>query len=75
MFKTRADKANFIAQLVLLVVVLAWTLNFRMEVREVRRRIDELGRRLDHIRQERERIERQMDEVQRWQQQHDCPRT
>lgn len=74
MFKTRADKANLIAQLVLLVVILSGMVYLRMEIREVQRRINELERRMEHVQQERERIERRMDDVQRWQQQ-DGPRT
>lgn len=68
----RPDAVNFVVQCVLLIVVIAWVVNFRMQVREMRRRLDNLGHRIERLEKQRIEIDRQLDEVRRWQQRQDA---
>ncbi len=68
----RPDAINLVVQSVLLVVVIVWVVQFRIQVRDLQRRLDNLDHRLERLEWHRIEIDRQLDEILRWQQRQDA---
>jgi hypothetical protein len=71
LFKTKADKINFVVQLALLIAVGVLCVHTHIQIRAIEMRLDGIERRLDQLEKNRIEIERQVEEIRRWQQRHD----